>query len=217
MRSLAKTAEPEVLRDSAAQWLREYLDDPGNGTKRCRYRHPEIKAALKTETSDKCIYCESRIGHNTPGDIEHKVPTARDPTLHFVWTNLSIACTECNRRKNDYYNEYDGFVDPYVDDVEQMLEHNGPVVAARIGVERAEICVNILKLCSPERLSLVAQKILKLNELHNLLERFNATSQGPLREVLRRQLTDMADLKSEYSAMVRSALVSKGYGHLLDE
>jgi hypothetical protein len=215
MRCLVKVAEPDVLLANAAQWLEDFLADRQNNTKRYRYRHPDIKSALKNETSNKCIYCESRIGHNTPGDIEHKVPTAKEPRRHFEWANLSIACGECNRRKNDYYNKYDGFLDPYVDAVDDFLQHCGPVVTAVVGSARGEVCVSTLELCSPGRLELVAQKILKLNALHTLLERFNLVEPGPLKEVLRRQIADMAGSHSEYSAMVRSALISKGYAHLL--
>ncbi|MBK9250420.1 MAG: HNH endonuclease [Proteobacteria bacterium] len=216
MRCITKVEEPAILRDNAAQWLQDFLADPQDGVKRYRYRHPQIKSSLKLETCDKCIYCESRIGHNTPGDIEHKVPTAKDPNRHFQWSNLSIACTECNRRKNDFYSEHDGFLDPYEDNIDDFLEHHGPVVVSKTGAQRGEVCVNILELCSPKRLALVSQKILKLTELQNLLERFNAAQPGPLKEVLKRQLVQMASVGSEYSAMVRAALIAKGYGPLLD-
>ena len=87
---------------------------------------PEL--TLKEETGFKCVYCESKIGHNTPGDIEHKIPSSKDEDQHFAWNNLTIACTECNRRKNDYYVIGNEFLDPYSDDVENVLEHHGPLV-----------------------------------------------------------------------------------------
>lgn len=216
MRCMVKLPEPEVLRENAATWLEEFLQDIGNETKKTRYRHHEIKSTLKAETHDKCVYCESRIGHNTPGDIEHKVPSSKDRTKHFTWSNLTIACTECNRRKNAFYREYDGFLDPYLDLVDEFIEHNGPVVTSKPGQERGELFVSVLKLCSPDRLTLVTQKIQKICELQHVLERYNATT-GPLQEMLKRQLIEMAHPKSEYSAMVRDALRQKGYEELLVE
>lgn len=215
MRNLTKLPKPSVLEHNEHHWLQEYIQDPVNQTKRNRYRHPEIKATLKAETHEKCVYCESRIGHNTPGDVEHKVPTSRDQSRHFDWLNLTIACTECNRRKNDYYREHDGFLDPYLDKVDDFLDHNGPVVMAKVGKERGEIFVSILKLCSAERFTLVAQKIQKLNELQHILERYNTSTPGALKEILKRQLIEMASPVSEYSAMVQCALRTKGYLELL--
>lgn len=215
MRVVTKLPEPHVLSANAAAWLDEYLLDLGNSTKRYRYRHPEIKETLLTETSNKCVYCESRVGHNTPGDVEHKVPSSKDRTQHFSWVNLTIACTECNRRKGAYYLAHDGFLDPYLDNPDDFLEHNGPVVTPKVGNPRAEIFVETLKLCSDERIALVAQKISKLQELQHVLVRYNAEPAGPLREVLKRRLSDMAKPSAEYSAMIRDALRGKGYEDVL--
>jgi 5-methylcytosine-specific restriction endonuclease McrA len=116
MRNLKKVPTPKILEDNVAAWLAEYLADKANPTKRYRYRNDDIKGALRDETGFKCIYCESKIGHNTPGDVEHKIPSSKVPEEHFTWTNLTIACTECNRRKNDYYETDEGFLDPYNED-----------------------------------------------------------------------------------------------------
>lgn len=215
MRSLSKLPEPEVLSQNHVAWLQEYLQDLASDTKRTRYRHQDIKSTLKLETHDKCVYCESRIGHNTPGDTEHKIPSSKDRTKHFTWSNLTIACGECNRRKNAYYQQHDGFLDAYTDNVDQYLDFEGPVVTSKPGAVRGEVFVATLELCSAKRLSLVAQKIAKFNELRHVLERYNSAA-GPLKEVLKRQLIEMAGPGGEYSAMVRSAIRSKGYAELVE-
>ena len=51
------------------RWLRE---SRGDG------EAEQIKAALMKETHDKCAYCESKVGHNCPGDAEHKIPVSHD-------------------------------------------------------------------------------------------------------------------------------------------
>lgn len=216
MRALTKLAKPTVLAEHEVQWLAEFLEDPTNATKRYRYRHPEIKGTLKEETADKCAYCESKLGHSSPGDVEHKVPSSKAPQLHFQWDNLTLACQECNRRKNAFYDEHDGFLDPYSDDVEDLLEHLGPIVTWKTGENRAEVCVNILELSSAKRLKLFEMKLQKLLELCHVLERYSSSAlDSPLRDLLARQVRDMAAKSSEYSSMVRAAIVRKGFGGLL--
>lgn len=215
MRNLLKLPKPAILAQHENEWLAAYLLDKKNSTNKYRYRHTDIKSCLKIETFEKCAYCESKIGHNTPGDVEHKIPSSKIENLHFTWDNLTIACTECNRRKNDFYSHQDGFLDPYQDDVETMLDHCGPVVTAKVGHPRAEVVVSILKLCSEERIELVKGKIRAIQALQNVLERYNATPDGALREVLRLQIIDLASPSSEYSSMIKHALCARGYGPLL--
>jgi uncharacterized protein (TIGR02646 family) len=216
MRNITKLAEPDVLAANGVSWLQEYLADPNNPTKRYRYRHADIKATLRTETSDKCVYCESKLGHSSHGDIEHKVPSSKVPTRHFDWLNLTLACQECNRRKNDFYEEQDGFLDPYADDVETMLEHHGPIVMWKTGEARAEVSVGVLELSSVRRLKLFEMKVQKLVDISNLLERYeSAPEPSAIRGLLKLQIREMASPHSEYSAMVREAVIKKGYGNLL--
>jgi len=69
MRKLEKLSIPDVLRDNHDNWLRDYLADKTDSTKKNRYRHSEIKSTLKEETGWKCVYCESKIGHNSPRSV----------------------------------------------------------------------------------------------------------------------------------------------------
>lgn len=215
MRALHKLPKPAVLAVNESAWLEEYLADPQNSTKRYRYRHPEVKQDLRTETANKCVYCESKLGHNTPGDVEHKVPSSKAPRRHFDWSNLTLACTECNRRKNNYYNEADGFLDPYSDNVDEHLEHHGPIVTWRAGGARGEIFVSTLELCSEARLPLIARKIDKLNQLNHLLERHKSTQDQLMKSLLARQIRDMTSPTGEYSAMIKATLRVKGFADLI--
>ena len=66
-----------------------------NKTKQNRYSRPEIKAELIAETKGKCAYCESKITHIYPGDIEHIIPKSIFPRLTFTWANLTLGCYWC--------------------------------------------------------------------------------------------------------------------------
>lgn len=210
MRRLHKLEAPGVLVDNADDWSCAFAADPTSESKRRRYRHPDIKGRLREETSYKCIYCESKIGHNTPGDVEHKIPTSVDASRHFEWSNLTIACTECNRRKNDYFNEDLPFLDPYVDDVEQRVVHHGPVVSWAIGDHVAEISVRTLGLHDDSRLPLILRKIEKISEVNELMERRNAAVHPALAGLLTSRLDEMQQSTSEYSGMVRAVCQAAG-------
>ena len=202
MRRLQKTAIPPVLEANAAAWLNDYLAEPTSDTKKYRYRDKSIKAALLTETGSKCVYCESKIGHNTPGDVEHKVPTSKVREQHFEWSNLTIACTECNRRKATYYEVDTAFLDPYHDDVEQCLVHLGPLVYSRSGHIRAEKTIRKLALDSMERKGLIDRKTDVLEKARALITNVKS-AEDPLLKALREdELARMKRVDAEYSAMV---------------
>ena len=210
MRHLIKLEEPKILIENKGTWLAEFKADKTNSTKKYRYRHSDIKTQLKNETSYKCIYCESKIGHNTPGDVEHIIPSSKDEDKHFDWINLSIACTECNRRKNDYYEINEVFLNPYADNnIEQLIVHLGPIVNWKNGIKRAEITVKILKLNEPSREQLIFRKIEKIEKTNTLIERYLSETDAILKKLQELQLVEMADKKSEFSGMVKSLLSQK--------
>ena len=204
MRSLAKSPVPPVLEENHETWTADFLADPGNATNRYRYRHPDIKNQLRQETDNKCVYCESKVGHNTPGDVEHKIPSSVQHELHFSWDNLTITCTECNRRKNDYFNEDAPFLDPYVDDVDSRVVHHGPIVGWIAGDECAEITVSTLNLHDGSRVELLRRKIEKISEINHVLARRESSQSTTLRQLLTEQLGSMQSGDAEYSAMVRA-------------
>ena len=210
MRRIPKLTPPDVLVEKAESWTEKILSADVTDTDKLRYRHPEIKARLLEETSSKCAYCESKIGHNCPGDIEHKIPKASHPELSFHWPNLTIACTECNRRKGQYDDPENRLLDPNVDNVEDRLVHAGPLVFSLPGDSSSEVTVRLLELSKPmKRLELVARKTEKLEAVQNLLERISRAVPGPLKDLLISEVRSMAASIAEYSAMVMTYLSSQ--------
>ena len=76
---------------------------------RAVYAHPKVKAALEEAQHGKCCYCESKLKHVAPGDVEHYRPKAAvqqdraSPLEHpgyywlaYEWDNLLFSCTVCN-------------------------------------------------------------------------------------------------------------------------
>lgn len=75
------------------------------------YGHASVKSALVAMQHGKCAFCESKILHITPGDVEHFRPKAGfrqasddvliEPGYYWLaydWDNLLLSCSECNRR-----------------------------------------------------------------------------------------------------------------------
>ena len=209
MRNLRKLECPAVLREKAHKWLQKYNADMSSEANKRRYRNPEIKGRLKEETGNKCIYCESKIGHNTPGDVEHISPISKCHQALFEWTNLTLSCTECNRRKGAYYKDDCRFIDPYIDDVESLIVHFGPIVSWKTGCKRAEVSISILELNSSTRSELVVRKIEKIHEVADLMERWHSESSPVLKELLERRLYGMSDQEAEFSGMVAAVIAAK--------
>lgn len=203
MRNIEKSPEPKILQEKKEDWKAALLSE-NSQTNQIKYRDPEIKTALLSETSNKCVYCESKIGHNCPGDIEHKIPKSLKPELTFDWDNMTIACNECNRRKGQYYDPDCMFLDPNIDDVESLLCHVGPIVFNVPGSTRSEVTVRLLELNTlVGRQSLIDRKMEKLESIKNLCERTIKTRNPVLKSFLLQDLEDQCDISSEFSAMVK--------------
>jgi len=204
MRNVAKLSEPTILTEKREEWKATLLSNPSEYNKN-KYRHSEIKAHLLNETHGKCVYCESKIGHNCPGDIEHKIPKSIQIDLIFEWNNMTISCNECNRRKAEYYEPSCMFLDPNNDDVENLVKHVGPLVFNRPGNVRSEVTVRILELNSLKgRPSLISQKMEKIESIKNLVERIATTENTTLKSFLLEQLTENYDISSEFSGMIKT-------------
>lgn len=209
MRKMPKGPEPQVLIDNKDSWRIALENNPSTYNKN-KYRHPDIKRALLDETYNKCVFCESKVGHNCPGDTEHKIPKSKRTDLIFEWSNMTIACSECNRRKLDYYDPACMFLDPNTDNVEDLLKHLGPIVYNNHpGDKRSEVTVNILQLQSIKaRKSLIGQKIEKLESIKRLIEHIADEVNPTMKNFLRRELSESCDISAEYSGMVKAYVES---------
>ncbi len=204
MRKIPKRSPPNVLLDNKDDWYAGVTANASDRNK-TRYRHPEIKHALLHETHDKCVYCESKIGHNCPGDVEHKIPVSHRPELRFSWANLTISCAECNRRKGTYYEPTCMFLDPNQDDVESMITHLGILVVPAPGTPRSEVTIGILELNNiKSRRTLLARKIEALEALRHRMERIHSAPGPVLKRFLTKQLREEGSVDKEFSGMAKT-------------
>jgi uncharacterized protein (TIGR02646 family) len=203
---IRKSAEPKILADNAAGWLREFIETLNAGkdpteTQKSRYRHPDIKGALIAETHGKCAYCEAKALVTGFGDVEHIVPKKFRPALRFAWSNLTLACDVCNTKKGANEN----ILDPYEDDPDEHLRFFGPMATVRAASELGLRTHTILEL---NRQPLLEHRKEKLDEFVRRAREVLTTRDEETRTVLLRALlNDARNSSTEFAACTRALIL----------
>jgi len=199
---LEKVEEPRVLRDNREAWTADLLaavaadDKDGIRKKTKRYNHPDVKAALKLETSEKCAYCEAKVTVVAHGDIEHVSPKSLDRTLTFAWENLTFACQICNQKKS----AKDGILDPYSIQPFDHLFFAGSFVKGRT----EEGARTVLEL-DMNRVALLESRNREIERYANEIEKVFLSPNIELKRlILDSLLADLATGKPEFIAACRT-------------
>ena len=205
---LNKLAKPLPLADNADNWTQQYLEHVHNDTRppdslKYKYRHTVVKDTIKLETCDKCAYCESKVTHAYPGDVEHILPRSKCPELVFAWENLTLACQACNNPKSDYHDPNAPLINPYTDDPESHLTFYGPMCAHFAADSKGQLTRHTLRL---NRSALVDRRMDRLRQIEPLADRYTEHQGTPLGQVLKEELRREAAPDKQYSAMVKRYL-----------
>lgn len=216
MRRLKKGKKPQILVDNEVLWTKEYCDCLNSGNKPCaeiatRYNDETIKSALEEETYGKCAYCESKMKHISYADIEHILPKNKNarPDLYVSWSNLTLACEQCNRSgKRTYYDPNLPLINPYVDAPEQHFIDMGPIIMPIAGDDRAYVTKEILKL---NRGALVERRQERIMSVEKLLNCWVMEKQPTMKSVLEEQLHNEYAADKEYSSTIKSYLFGVGF------
>lgn len=200
MNNIIKGIIPKILSDNERKWTTELMDDYINNGKinkqlQKKYNHRDIKIAVKSETSDKCIYCESHVTSIYPGDIEHIIPKSKEPSLTFKWDNLTFCCYSCNNNKKDYYEPTNMLINPYTDNTVDYLLPMGPLLYNLNGNKRAEITIKKIKL---NREELINRRKEKLEELQKYVNAYHQENVDSLKEIKKNEIEEFIE-KSEFS------------------
>lgn len=210
MIKLTKGPKPEILAANERAWTDEYVQGMAAGdlsdAKQHRYRHPDIKDALRAETSNKCAYCESKGSHVHPGETEHILPKSKRRDLVVAWDNLSFVCSECNRHKLDYYSETEPLVHPYTDEPSDHLLFVGPLV-----LHRDDKGLRTTKQVALSRTALVERRQERIGQLNLLVQQWLGTPDGPTKDFLKGEIAQYEASSAEYSATM-SAFVQAAVG-----
>ncbi len=116
---IQRSAAPEILNLVGQVKIRAICEEYDQGKRTFEsdsfdkkvYGHQTVKQALILMQHGKCCYCESKIKHICPGDVEHYRPKAEYRQQHndaiqkpgyywlaYTWDNLLLSCERCNRQ-----------------------------------------------------------------------------------------------------------------------
>jgi hypothetical protein len=204
---LVKGPAPDILLRRGESWGTEYLRrlDAG-GVRRdlpARYRHSEVKAALRVESRDKCMYCETLVSHAQYGDIDHYVPVSVRPDLVVTWVNLGFACERCNNNKGDYWDERFPLVNPYAEDPSDFLMFAGPIAVQRPGSLRGKVTIERIGLNRDE---LIARRKERLERVLPFMDEVALMPAGMARGVMLDALTKQMGPDTEFSGTIAAHL-----------
>lgn len=216
MIKLFKQPKPQILLKNDEKWTKEYCKCLSKGEKPSseianRYNNIEIKSTLEKETNGKCAYCESKIKHVSYGDIEHILPKNAEarPDLYVEWTNLTLACEQCNRSgKRTYYDPNKPLINPYEDNPNEHFQVLGPMICYQSGDERAFITENKLKLNRPE---LIMRRSERIYSVEQLLFSWQRSPEGTIKDILADQLRQECMPDKEFSCVVKCFLIARGF------
>lgn len=207
---LKKTKKPDVLAKNETAWIKAFLareaknEEPTEAEK-SKYRHHKIKEALVKETDGKCAYCESKLRHITPGDVEHIIPKSKVPAKIFEWENLTLACGVCNGNKSNHFGDHDNFVDPYQVEPSEHFFFAGPMILPQPTSNPGLLTEAVLKLNRPE---LIERRSDKIRQLNTLVRNIAVAKDQEIREVLRIDLEkNETAANKEYAGMARQFLL----------
>jgi hypothetical protein len=203
---LKRGEKPAILATKHEEWTREFTAHVGPlstmpKAQRYRYRHPDIKAAVKSDTHGKCVYCESYVSHVHPGEIEHIAPVSARPALVVDWENLTYVCSECNREKGAYFEPTLPLLNPFVDEPGEHLVFYGTLVLHRSPSPRGEVTVQQLKL---DRVGLLERRKERIEQLKRLIDRIVGLPAGPQRTALENVLSEELEDDKPYAATARA-------------
>ena len=160
---------------------------------------------LKRASSDKCMYCESKISHIDFAHIEHIKPKAEGkfPELAFSWDNLGYCCPKCNNEKSDKYHTELPYINPYNENPREHFYASGSIILVKEGSERAEITIKDIGLNRPE---LLEKRLEKITDIQNTITACFRTKNLVLRANALAELENEAGPSKEYSFFVKSLI-----------
>ena len=96
--------------------IKKSLCAPASLSMTKQYDGEDVKKQLMEDQHEKCYICERKLV--TDFEIEHFRSESNYPRLIQTWENLFLACSYCNRRKSD---SFDNNVNPLTTNVEEEI------------------------------------------------------------------------------------------------
>jgi uncharacterized protein (TIGR02646 family) len=171
-----------------------------------KYQHDDIKKTIQQMSHGKCVFCEEIIETVSYAHIEHFYPKSIYYKKTFKWENLLSACCKCNISKGDHDTKKYPIVNPEKDEPEKYFiyqdirihpaPHSPDIDKSQLTIDvcdlhrlslfrpKAKILLQFYeterllkeKINEYDNLKRKADKIKRLNKIHDALENLKAES-----------------------------------------
>src|SRR3989338_2605462 len=165
------------------------------------YKHTDIKKAVRDDSFDKCIYCESKTSHVYFGDVEHMKPKSKFPKLEFDWDNLGYVCAKCNNAKRDTWDDQYPFINPYNENPADFLCAVGHFIYHLAGDKRGEITEKEIDL---NRVELIEMRKERIDTVRTLADKYSNETNPTLKNILLKELEKELAYDKPYSMCAKS-------------
>ena len=121
------------------------LEIPASLARKTSWIGEDVNARLKKDQHGKCYLCERRV--ITDFQVEHLKSRANNPEIAYQWSNLLWACSYCNQKKSD---SFDDILNPMEYDIEssifQKIDFPNSVAVFHVNGNETKECDLLIKL-----------------------------------------------------------------------
>ncbi len=89
---VTRLQEPRILQEKKTAWTADFVASDKKRPDGSKYAHREVVQTLRSMSHDKCFYCEAREAKLS---VDHHIEVSERRDLAFEWSNLYLACDEC--------------------------------------------------------------------------------------------------------------------------
>jgi len=122
MRALTRLPEPLILVERGQIWLDSLLASGKTRPDSTKYGNPNIRLQLNSISFHKCYYCESKLKDRS-SEIDHHIEISININLSYVWSNLYLACDNCNTKLNHITIPITQALDPFTNSDVEIYEN----------------------------------------------------------------------------------------------
>lgn len=122
MRHIERLAEPSILTKKKEEWTEKFIESKKDRPDNSKYAHSEIRTYLDSMSFHKCFYCEAML-KGAFKEIDHFMEVNEHKDLAFEWTNLYLACDNCNDKLPNRVVNVDDVLDPCKHTDEDIKTH----------------------------------------------------------------------------------------------
>lgn len=169
-----------------------------------KYNYHPLKEIKIRESSGKCVYCESKILANQPGELDHIIPKAKcisDNKISLVYdfNNLTLSCRTCNSKKSSFGSS-SPLLSPYSNRPEHHIRFSGNLPIAI--TDEGHKTITILELDIRDDLVISIRR--RIKEVGELISNYLREKDPEMKTVLKRRIYRETLTDKEYSSAVKS-------------